>query len=218
MNLKDLRNRHREADIYVIGSGKTVDFFDPMFFQNRITIGVNQGWANHLHKVDYMVTKYHQNALEWRNNARAGQVVVTRGDKGHHKRWINDDENLVVVDHNDNTVKGWTADQWPTSFDALVATYSSITTATHLAAYLGASNIFMVGADCGDLDGHRTMEGHDPRSTTLDTFKFFEKQNRIVKNELEKRYRCRVMTLLPFATPNMDGHKFQSHAGTLHAS
>ena len=218
MNLESLRNTHFESDVFVIGSGKTLEFYDPMFFQNRITIGVNQGWSNHLHKVDYMVTKYHANALEWRDNPRAGQVVVTRGDRGHLRRWISDDRDLIVVDHNENTVKGWKADQWPKSFHALVATHSTITTAMHLAAYLGAANIFMVAADCGDLDGQRTTRGHDPRQTNLDTLKSFEIQNRIVKAELEKRYRCRVMTLLPFATPNMDGHKFESHAGKLNAT
>jgi hypothetical protein len=88
----------------------------------------------------------------------------------------------------------------------------------HLAAYMGAGRIFIVGADCGTLDGDMTVEGHDRRQTTLDTLKSFDRQNSIVKAELEKRYDTTIVGLSPFPTPNMTGHVFESWAGRLDAS
>ena len=214
MTLDDLHNVHAGADVYVIGSGKTLEHYSPAFFNNRITIGVNQGWSHRLDTVNYMVTKYHKVAVEWRDSPRVGQLVVTRGERGHLKRFIKDDRNLVVVNHNENTVKGWKADQWPSNTDALVASHSTITTAMHLAAHLGAGNIFVVAADCGALDGAWNIGGH-PTGGTPQTAVSFEAQNRIVKQVLEERYDVRVVSLLPFTTPNMDGHKFESHAGRL---
>jgi hypothetical protein len=71
----------------------------------------------------------------------------------------------------------------------------------------------MVGADCGALDGRFNIEGHVTGPNQA--FNHFERQNRIVKKELKARYGADVATLLPFSTPNMDGHTFESHVGRL---
>jgi hypothetical protein len=40
--LIEFKNLHKGEDIYVIASGKSVDFIDNSFFENKITIGINQ--------------------------------------------------------------------------------------------------------------------------------------------------------------------------------
>lgn len=216
MSLTDVKGAHSGRDVYVIGSGKSLDYYPEGFFDGRITIGVNQGWANRLQTVDYMVTKYHERALEWRDSPRVGRVVVTRGQRGHARGHIQDEDRMIVVDHNNNTVDRWRPNEWPGP-DGLVATHSTITTAMHLACYVGARAVFVVGADCGDLDGERNLEGHDRRATTLDTLRSFDIQNTIVKKELWARYGIPIVGLSPFVTPNMEGHRFESHAGALNA-
>jgi hypothetical protein len=51
----------------------------------------------------------------------------------------------------------------------------------------------------------------------IDFAQHFDLQNRIVANEIRRRYNIPVMTLLPFVTPNMEGHKFTSPFGALNA-
>jgi len=216
-HLRELQGKHLGADAYVIGSGQTLEHYDPAVFDGCLTIGVNQGWANHLDSVDYMVTKYHGN-VEWWQSGRVGDLIVTRGIRGHLRDFIDESPEYYVVEHNDNPVEAFTTDDWPDDEHALVASHSSITTALHLAAYMGARRIFTVAADCGTLDGHMTVTGHDRRQTTLNTLKSFDVQNSIVKAELEKRYDTTVIGLSPFPTPNMTGHVFESWAGRLDAS
>ena len=40
----ELKNKHQGEDIYVLASGKSVDFFNEDFFDNKIVIGVNQAY------------------------------------------------------------------------------------------------------------------------------------------------------------------------------
>ena len=171
------------------------------------------GWQHHLDSVDYMVTKYHETAMEWKDSDRVGLVVVTKKLRGHVAPVWDERDDCLVVDHNNNPVAAFGSNDWPKKPDALVTSHSSITTGMHFAAYMGARRLFMVGADCGSLDGDWNIKGHVTGPNQA--FKHFERQNRIVKKELEARYDVRVVTLLPFSTPNMDGHKFESHAGRL---
>jgi hypothetical protein len=40
----ELKNKHEGEDIYILASGKSVDFFNEDFFENKIVIGVNQAY------------------------------------------------------------------------------------------------------------------------------------------------------------------------------
>ena len=41
-SITELRNIHKGQDIWIIGAGSSMDYVDPSFFENKITIGVNQ--------------------------------------------------------------------------------------------------------------------------------------------------------------------------------
>jgi hypothetical protein len=214
MDLDSFIGRHDGVDAYIIASGKTLDYYDPRFFDGKFLIGVNYGWSLTLPKVDYMVTKYHDTALEWVGDERVGTMVVTRGLRGHRNMQPLADDRMLVVDHNENTVERWDGD-WPEN--GLVATHSTITTAMHLAAVLGVRNIVTVGADCGVLDEETNVGDYkrDRKHLQFARFGSFEKQNRIVAKILRDRYQVNVVSLLPFVTPNMEGHKFRSPHGVL---
>jgi hypothetical protein len=220
MGLTALEGKHDGETAFVIGSGKTLDYYDPAFFEDKLTIGVNFGWSLKLERVDYMVTKYHDHALTWVESDRVGTMVVTRGLRGHRALEPLEDSRMVVVDHNENTVERWDGD-WPE--EGLVATHSSITTAMHLGAVLGAGSIVMVGADCGVLDENTNADGYfneremHAENVWKKKFQSFDGQNEKVANILRQRYGVAVMSMLPFVTPNMEGHRFVSHAGALNA-
>lgn len=216
MKLQELRHKHEGADVYVIGSGKTLEYYGPEVLDGQLTVGVNHGWSNVFESVDYMVTKYHELAFDWAGSPRVGAVVTTRGLRGGGGPKLEDPDGLFVADHNPNPVERFDRHCWPTDENSLVASHSSITTAMHFAAYVGARRIFVVAADCGTLDGAENVNGH-PTGQGLKVFRSFDKQNQIVKAELEARYPVHVVGLLPFVTPNMTGHTFESYAGRLDA-
>jgi dipeptidyl aminopeptidase/acylaminoacyl peptidase len=215
--LDEIRNKHEGQDVFVLGSGKSLDFYPEDFFDNRITVAVNQGWANRFPRVDYMVTKYHQAALRFAEDDRVGLVVTTKGERGHSSDYL-DDERLLIVDHNNNPVEAFSAADWPEQQNKLVVSHSSITTAMHFAAVLGARTIFVVGADCGLLNGATNLDGHPAGATNLDSLRSFERHNRIVADELRKRYGVQMVGLSPFLTFNLGGNRFESYAGVLNAS
>jgi len=213
IQLSDHAGKYAGADIYVIGSGKTMDYYPDGFFNNKITVAINDSWIYKLDQVDYLVTKYHSCALDYADDPRIRQAVVcTKGDRGDESLGVLTDQRILIVEHNRNTVVNWSG-EFPSH--GLVATYSSIITGMHLAAILGAASIIMVGADCGLLDEATNMEGHSGSVEQSQFFPHFDKQNTIAANYLRQTYGCSVVSLLPFVTPNMEGHCFTSHAGRL---
>jgi hypothetical protein len=40
--LQEFKDCHKGADIYIVASGKSMDFYDPSFLDGKITIGINQ--------------------------------------------------------------------------------------------------------------------------------------------------------------------------------
>jgi hypothetical protein len=69
---------------------------------------------------------------------------------------------------------------------------------------------------CGWIDDKSNV-GDYPPNFSSDFAQHFDFQNRIVANEIRRRYNIPVMSLLPFVTPNMEGHKFTSPFGSLNA-
>jgi hypothetical protein len=214
MRLQQFANTERGRVAYVVGSGNTASYFDPAFFDNQLTVAVNQGWAEWLPKVDYMVTKYHQTAETWVGSERVGCLVVSKGHTGQLDQVMVPREDMLVFEHRKNRVQNFTAKDFPNK--GLVVSYSTITSAMHFAALLGASAIVTVGADCGWLDDKSNVGDH-PQSITAAFATEFEFQNRVVAHEIRSRYKIPVMSLLPFVTPNMEGHRFVSPFGAINA-
>ena len=217
--LSDFAGQHTGSLAYVLGSGNSCTFFDPSFFDDQLTIGVNTGWAEWLPSVDYMVTKYHEIAEKWVGSKRLGHLIVSKGHTGQLDQVMTERHDMLLFDHAPNRVQNFTADDFPDS--GLVVSYSTITSAMHFAAILGASAIIMVGADCGWIDDKSNVGDYLPSlgdDYVADYATPFDLQNRIVANEIRRRYNIPVMTLLPFVTPNMEGHKFVSPFGALNDS
>ena len=225
LTLEDFANRHAGADVYVFGSGPSLNHIDPAFFDGKITVSANHGCLRVLGSVDYLVTKYHRHAWEYAEWWPTTPTITTRHDTGvFTQARLGDDVPFTVVEHNDNTCDRWTPDQWPTT--GLVATWSTITTAMHFAAHLGAANIIMVAHDLGHIDeagrvpGYRQdADGVADDSGDAPMWEGFDRQSRAVKAELLHRYDGlrNVVSLLPFINANFEGHSWTSFAGRINA-
>lgn len=56
MNIQQLKNIHKEQTIYILGAGKQMDMYNPEWFRDKITIGVN--WVYKFFPVQYTLARH----------------------------------------------------------------------------------------------------------------------------------------------------------------
>jgi hypothetical protein len=76
----------------------------------------------------------------------------------------------------------------------------------HLAAWLGASSIVLVGADCGVLDGKERIEGYPQGDNP---WSIYNHHHKLMKDWLADKYGVGVYSLNPFINLNLEGHRFE---------
>ena len=204
----------------MLGSGATLNFIDPKFFHKKITVCVNEVGETYLPTTKYVVTKYHPEAIKFAQQMPDTNVVVSRGSLGGpHYAALPALKNLYTFDHNTNRDAATSVvTDWPLEDGSLYVSWSSITSAMHLGAYLGAKNIIMVAHDCGELNDKSWVDGYvyDTWDKTKveeakERNKQFEIQSIAVKGKLKELYGCNVYSLNPFINYNLEGVKFRSY-------
>jgi hypothetical protein len=219
-NILSLRNIHKNKDVYVLGSGGSLNFIDPKFFSKKITVCVNEVGETYLPTTKYVVTKYHPEAIKFAQQMPNVNVVVSRGSLGGpHYPALPVLNNLYTFDHNTNRDAATSVVvDWPLEDGSLYVSWSSITSAMHFAAYLGAKNIIMVAHDCGELNDKSWVDGYvyDTWDKTKveeakERNKQFEIQSIAVKGKLKELYGCNVYSLNPFINYNLEGVKYRSY-------
>ena len=233
--LSEYQNKHIGEDIYVLASGKSYDYFPSTFFDNRITIGVNQ--MSQLRSCNYAVRKEIAAACvqETLSNEKTTTLFLSIGSGGSADtnnlnmiETYNGGELLatgrvVMFSHAKNvrTVR----DVLPTDPNSLVVSWSTITTAIHLAAHMGARAVYVVGHDCGTLDGETNCSHYHTTETMKGKWKHPARHAKgypIWLNEIEKdtaklrtllmaKYGCHVVSLSPFVGLGMEGHEYRKH-------
>jgi hypothetical protein len=108
--------------------------------------------------------------------------------------------------------------------EKLVVSYSTITTAMHLAAYMGAKNIVLVGHDCGLLDGKATFGGYygdmkaDSPWNNVSEYESWldqiEGQTLLVRDKIKEIYGCNIVSINPFVNFGLEGHSYQRGSET----
>lgn len=218
------RDRFAGQDVYVLGSGPSLNHMDlRSFLAGKVTVSTNHGCMTRVDSVDYLVTKYHRHAVEYRQWWPHIPTVTMRDDLGSiGSGELPAGSGCIILDHTQNLGEEWTPALWPTDPDHFIATHSSICTAMHWAAYLGAANIVLIGHDCGWIDdAGRVPEYRSQADGVPDDdgdhplWRSFDRQSQMVKAELQARYGCNVVSLLPFINANMEGHHWRSFAGEL---
>lgn len=222
--LEDFKNTHLDEDIYIYASGKSCDFIDNSFFKNKIVIGVNQSYRRL--KPTYLVRKEFKLLEKIITNNELTDVIhfVSKGNcgLGNTKNYdiinskFKNQNNIVIYNHNQNNRQ---ITSLPDG-DKLVVSYSTITTAIHLAAYMGAKNIIIVGHDCGLLNGESNFTGYhtkeslsvawktNPQKQYNDWLGKIENHTITLKKLLKDKYGCNVLSLNPFINFNLEGNNF----------
>lgn len=233
-NLIDFKNIHKGKDIYVIGSGKSCDFIDPTFFDNKITIGINEVYTRF--KTTYLCRKelvYISQSVQNTNSivfCSSGECGGLNGKnlklaKRIQKEKRKNSDKIVIFDHRRNHAKAGInikRDLPELNENKILVSYSTSCSAIHLALYMGAKNIILVGLDGGKIDGEINYKGYvlDSYKTAWGDkgeggYKKWIKSSCInndmitLKTHFKKKYNCNVYSLNPFVNFRLDGHKFE---------
>ena len=212
MGLIDYRNRHEFETIYVFGSGATLNYLAPSFFDDKICVATNFAGSVFGLARYYVFSHYHADSV---SEARLDQTIAVFTPQREHGT---DTEFLVemskVVTFPTTTGRpGASFDpagkDWPTLDNSLVIGSSGIHGAMHLAAYLGAKFIVLVGADCGTLGGAERVDGYVQGEHP---WGLYEAHLRDMKQRLFDMYGCQVYSLNPFVNYSLEGTQYRGAA------
>jgi hypothetical protein len=218
-SIKELKNIHFGEDIYIILSGPSCNYINADFFNNKITIGVNQVYKKYY--CDYLVRKENSHLRD--SISTGSKVIVSEWDSGNIIRGKrlkntigNEKLDFYVFEHLENNLTK--IDFSVLGTDKLVVSFSTVTSAIHMAAYMGAKNILLVGHDCGLLDDKFVFDGYYDSITETpwknwDEYKKWlgeiEGQTIAVKKKISEYYKCNIYSINPFINFNLEGHKIK---------
>jgi hypothetical protein len=209
-NITELKNIHEGYDIYIVAAGASAGYIDPSFFDNKITIGVNQVYKR-FPNVDYIVRKeavWNDAALE-AAKAFGFKLITSRHSCGTLSYQKNEGADYIF-EHPDNKLKD--IDLSVVGTDKIVVSYSTITSAIHIAAYMGAANIIIIWHDCGLLDGATNFPGYNAPIAGMSFYRNFlteiEPQTLALRERLKEVYGVNVYSLNPFINFGLEGHEY----------
>lgn len=215
---------HKGQDIYILASGKSVDFLPKSFLHNKLVIGINQSYK--FYPTQYLVRKECAHIEKVLQECPDAIHFISKGNCGslNHANihtlvkhnFYGKKQSIVVYNHlqNIHRVQSLPPD------DHLIVSHSTITTGIHLAAYMGASNIILIGHDCGTIDHEPNFDGYH----TNDTYKIchrngkedyiawlsqIEQDTLNLKRLIQQKYKANIVSINPFINLWREGHTLQ---------
>jgi len=214
-NVNTLKNRHKKRDAYVVGSGASLDFIAPEFFYNKIVICINHTieiikYAESM----YLVAKEPDKVMQDAAKEKKALIVMCKHHSGLPKNPVNKTlypEITYMFDPQAGVIKK------KSKGIALERSSSTIVTGLHLAAYMGCSNIILVGHDCGTLNGEMHVRGYNKKNAVMkgSAYKKWMKHNKVeqktlaAKKLIQQFYNTRVYSLNPFINFGLEGNQYE---------
>jgi hypothetical protein len=202
MSLESLHNVWQGETVYVLGSGSSLNFIDPSFFDDKHCVAINFVGRDFGLKNFVTFTHYVNDAVQVASLFPDFLVVLLRWKDG--ERSTSEISNIINID-NISEPPNDSFNPYDFDGDGLVFGSSSIHGGMHLAAVMGAKNIVLVGADCGTIDGNNRFDGYPEGDTP---WALYDNHLRIMKEWLQVNFNCSVYSLNPFVNFNLEGHKF----------
>jgi hypothetical protein len=223
LNIQTLKDIHKDDDIWVLGSGPSMNFICNSFFENKTTIAVNEVCKYVI--CNYVVVKDLSQDFEAviNNLSYSIKVIASKHECGNPHQSLNRfNFPHYIFEHTSKIGRDRIPDEWPdvnsiVEFsDKIVVSFSTITSAIHIAAYMGAKNIIICGHDCGTIDGKCTIDGYydnsKPIPGNMDNYvkwlSNLENHTSIVSGKLKQVYGCNIHSINPFINMNLEGHRF----------
>jgi hypothetical protein len=210
-DLSDLKNLHPGETIWVLGSGPSLNFLDPEFFDDKVCVTVNFVGKTFGLKSFYAYSNYHASALEGAFGESVKVAVLLACDTLSGNPWPGEVPQHIALSHATSYAppgSSWNPYRMPPPEGQIVYGSSSIHGAIHLAAHLGAKNIVLVGADCGFIDDEVNVSGY-PIPTEAYSLRVWNEHTQVLKQWLAENYGVRIYSLNPFINLNLEGHSFR---------
>lgn len=225
MTFKDFYNIHKGEDIYIIASGSSMNWVNPSFFENKISIGVNHVYRKY--KSTYFIGKdaaAFPDSMINHKNVKGSKIFATEHNAGNvkHKK-LNSIPRLVksgIIFFKHIPNRSTTIPPMKNLNEKMIVSWSTITTAMHIAAYMGAKNIILCGHDCGTINKKECFDGYhtDLKETPWKNWNEYinwlskiESQTLTVKKMLKDFYGCNIYSLNPFINFNLEGNTFNKN-------
>jgi len=214
---REFKNIHKNEDIWILAAGPSMNYIDPSFYENKITIGVNR--ICKFFNCDYVVSKDGRGFSEILSSSDTEtKLVLSKHESGNPHQNLNTcDRDHHIFEHPAKPGERPDISCITTKGDKIVVSYSTITSAVHLAAYMGAKNIVICGHDCGTIDRESTIDNYynekiKPHQGNEENYvkwlSQIENHTALVANELNKVFGCNIHSLNPFLNFHLEGHKY----------
>jgi hypothetical protein len=198
-----LKDAHRGRNIYVVGGGKSLDYYPKDFFKNKIVLAVNQ--ASRIVPATYIVRKEFSGSGDI-------PVIASKHVAGCIDGGLNQAD--YIFEHRHNTCSTIDVQGCHPLGNKIIVSWSTITSAIHLAAFMGASTIFMAGHDCASLDGEQTAKGYYDGVARFTAPQDYDNwlaaippQTAFVRDYIMESYQVPLITLSPFIGLKHEGHE-----------
>lgn len=205
MNIGDLYGNHEGEDIYIVGTGPSMQVFPVEILKGKTCIGLNQAWKYDV-KLEYSITVHPELIVEYETAKRRKELKHTtkwccRAQKKPLNLTYADPRYYVFTSHKPIPTHGFNPNLVRQRWEkALYIGRGIHQSAMNLAYHMGAKTIFLVGTDMCSLDG--THHGHNqhvqlhglPAEDVYHEYRAFTDHIREVIHELG----VPVVTLSPF--------------------
>ena len=219
---KVLKNIHSGQDIWVIAAGPSMDYVAADFFEGKVVVGCNRvdkkfPCTYTIHKeLETFRNSCKQHILEFKKNSKlilAERRFADYGGRKNDTTWA-DYIFTHPPKHNQKPYVNCIGKS-----DDIVVSHSIITTAMHMAAYMGAKNIIICGHDCGTMEGRNVFKNyytHNFRPIQGNQTKYIrwiksglEQHTIDVANRIREVYGIGVHSLNPFINFGLEGHNYE---------
>ncbi|MCB9267669.1 MAG: hypothetical protein H6558_21810 [Lewinellaceae bacterium] len=160
--LRQLKDKHKGEDVYLLASGASLDYYPRDFFRERLSVGVNKV-AQHFSST-YTVMHHHENIPEligldttlavsrfMRCISAEGTMhidLLRQGSRTHYQ-YESLEQGFTHIDYSAYELD-----------NHLITGGSSMVSALHFCHYIGAGTIFVCGMDGRAVNGKMNFEGY----------------------------------------------------------
>jgi|TARA_B100000131_G_scaffold322907_1_gene378690 hypothetical protein len=218
-----LKNIHKDKDIYVVSGGPSLNHIDKSFFDNKIVLGVNDIFR--YFECDYVVVKDCNEEPRFTRlveelKEKDIPLIYSQYYKGYEDKGVNNcnNPNSYMFTHNPRK-KDFDMELMELDIDEeIIVSRSTVTTAVHIAYYMGAKNIILCGHDGGEIDGkmyyHEYVEKDWTSASNWDGIKGFlnnMERETIALKQLLNFHEVNICSLNPFINLRLEGTKFETY-------
>lgn len=194
MRIEQLFDKHKNEDIYVVGTGPSLRVFPIAYLSDKITIGLNQAWKTL--PTTYSISVHPELVVEYEKAKTKPKTNWIVKQKNEFANKSFEDKTYYIFRTVDKDFSIFTK---PVK-DHLFIGRGVQQTAMNMAALMGAKNIILVGVDMTDVGGdhhghdqHVKFHGLEPK----DVYAEYRKYTALARREL-KKININVLSLSPF--------------------